>query len=90
MRTKGTLLSDTGQALASLEALAQAMIALTVMFTVLLQSLPKLLLFYQGQNNGIYGEVTEDTVNNEQSSLDTLKCNFPLLQKRKVPKKSNS
>lgn len=31
------------------------MSALTVMFTVLLQSLPKLLLFYQGQNNGICG-----------------------------------
>lgn len=74
MRTKGTQLSDTAQALISLEGPAQAMIALTVMFTVLSQSLHKMLSFYQGQNNGIYGtwcststktdEVTEDTVNN--------------------------
>lgn len=72
MRTKGTQLSDTAQALISLEGPAQ--IALTVTFTVLSQSLHKMLSFYQGQNNGIYGtwcststksdEVTEDTVNN--------------------------
>ena len=71
------------------------MIALTVMFTVLLQSLPKLLLFYQRQNNGIYGtlcyinktdEVTEDTVNNLESLLDTLNCNFSPITEEKSTK----